>query len=302
MGVHDFFKIATSAGTIADAGVEFTLEQLEGERLAVDASYITYNAILAFQAINTLSDASGRPTGHISTILSKVIQMDRAGIDQLWIFDSADSNPIKEAERKRRADKRTQAAAAGKSKSAFVLTSEIVNEVKTLLNLLGVAWLEAPPGIEGEQYGAFLSSGPRDQRFCRAMLSGDSDVVMFGGTLLRIIPGKVTKYIEYDHADVLKATELTRNQLVEMGCHMGTDFNDKTPRVGPMTVLKSLKAGKLALTDSQKKAYQYFMQSCSNVKIDIKQEDYNLERLLEFLKERDFQVETQRKRLANYRQ
>ena len=81
---------------------------------------------------------------------------------------------------------------------------------------------------------------------------------------------------------------------------MGTDFNDKVPRIGPATVLKKVKFG-LTLTDEYLKssnfmeAKSYFQQMMNNehmfsLKPEYKSNAKDIEKLKQFLLDRDFNV------------
>ena len=85
-----------------------------GERIAIDAFWKIYQAILGLKTTETLTDQNGNPTAHIQILLSNIIQMHRSGIKQIWVFDFCDleekmnqhHNPAKQGEIEKRKQRR----------------------------------------------------------------------------------------------------------------------------------------------------------------------------------------------------
>ena len=307
MGVKNLFKItihnpqSTENGkTIAELGRETTLAKLKGKRVCVDASGMIYQAILAMKRINSLTDSKGRTTAHINTIKNKVLMIKKAGIEQIWIFDSPAPNPIKEAELKKR---RERAFASKDPKVQFRMSGEHVNDIKQLLEMMGIAWIQAPDGLEAEQYGAWMTTG--DQPFCDYMLSADSDVLAFGGNLLRPVSKKSatgkssrTVYHIYEQDTLLEDTGLSRDDFLKMCVFMGTDFNPK-PR-GPSTKTIMSKVDTLDPTPELEAVIKYFKE---RTQYDVstlltKFSKPNKTGLLKFLKDRGFNEERIKKEIA----
>src|SRR5271170_3272359 len=100
MGIFQFFQIIVPGGKYKDTPLgglarDITFAKLKGIRVCVDAPNIIYSAILGMAHIDALTDAEGKTTSHINTIFAKILQLDAAGIKQIWIFDSPTPNPIK---------------------------------------------------------------------------------------------------------------------------------------------------------------------------------------------------------------
>ena len=83
-----------------DDGLEKTLPQnkLCGKIIAIDTNYIIARAFLSGVS---LSDSSGNPTQHISTIYNNILELKNLGSFPLFIFDT--KSPI---EKKEEQDKR----------------------------------------------------------------------------------------------------------------------------------------------------------------------------------------------------
>ncbi len=306
MGITNLFKVknqntkSTYYGqTIGDLGRVVELKELKGDRVGLDTSYIIYSAILAMQFVSSLTDSQGRPTSHILTILNKVMQMKTLGVNQVWIFDSPKVNPLKLNELAERSKKR---AASTNEKVQFKMTSEHIEDIKTLFRHMGVLYIIAPDGIEAEQYGAMLTIGQPSERFCKYIISGDTDVLLFGGNLLRPVAKKANKdgksgYIAFEIADVLTELNITREKFVTMGLALGSDFADKTAGAGPSNVHTKIKTNKIVLTPEQEAAYNYFMQPVEMSEAHLVENTYDKEALLAFLVERGFKRERYEEKL-----
>lgn len=312
MGAKDFFKIKYNGKTITVIGREITLKKLKGSFVCIDASLMIYTTVLAIEKMQGLTDESGNITAHINIIFQKIIQLTEAGIAQLWIFDSPTANHMKTVALKRREARRKTAETAEiteeqRQKRQYKLNETHVNEIKDLLNYMGIRWIEAPAGIEAEQYGAFLTRGEPDSRFCKYMITTDSDLLLFGGNMLRIGSVKTgkskrTAYFEFELQDILNEIDVTYDELVKAGVVLGTDFNDKTPGIGPATVISKVKNDKVYYTPAQLEAINYFK---SNIGEEVAASDihvniYDRNKVIEFLKSRSFSVERVNKRLDVY--
>jgi hypothetical protein len=297
MGIKNLLKVKVKNAksdygdqTIGDMGRIVELRSLVGERVCVDTSYIIYSSILAMQFVSSLTDSEGRTTSHILTILNKVLQMKLLGVNQVWIFDSPKVNPLKKAELADRAKKR---AASTNEKVKFKMTSEHVADIQKLLGLMGVLYIVAPDGIEAEQYGALLTIGEPSERYCKYMISGDTDVLLFGGNLLRPVSKKSSSdgkaaYIAFEVEDILREMDLDRDRFVKMGLALGSDFAEKTPGLGPANVHTKARYNKIPLTPEQELAYDYFMQPVEMSEAHLVENTYDREGLLTFLAERGF--------------
>ena len=306
MGVKKFFEIIIKnvlsnyeGKKLADLGEDVTLANLEGERVCVDASTMIYQALLALQFVTSLTDSSGKPTGHLNTIFAKVLMLKVAKVDQVWVFDSPNPNKLKKDELKKRAAKRAKAT---DDKRAFKMTSEHVKDIQELLKAMGIFYIVAPDGVEAEQYGAILTQG--DDPFCKYMMSGDSDVLMFGGNLLRPMTkksasgkSKKTVYATYDLNTILNELGVTREQLSTMGVAMGCDFAPKTVRIGPASVHNALKNGKLTMTTEQQAAHDYFMSEIEMSAADLVKSTFDKKELVNMLVKRGFNADRITKRI-----
>lgn len=240
------------------------LETFSSKIIAIDA----YNAIYQFLAIirgpdgMQLSDSEGKITSHLSGLLYRNINFLALGIKPVYVFDGKPPS-LKSAEIERRRQikkdatiKYEKAISEGKMDDARKYAQQttsmrdgMVEDSKILLDLFGIPHIDAPS--EGEATAAHLTN--TGQAYASA--SQDFDSILFGTKRLvrnftnsgrRKIPNRNT-YIEIEpeiieYQKTLDALELSREELVDVGILIGTDFNpDGFDRIGPKTALKMIK-------------------------------------------------------------
>lgn len=315
MGVKNFFKIKFINKTdeteqiIDELGEEVNLKKFANEKICIDASLIIYQSILSAERINSLTDAEGDTTVHINTIFNKIIQLKQAGIIQIWIFDSPFPNDIKKKELEKRKEKRDNAT---NEKIGYKLNKKHIDDIQFLLTNLGIMYIVSPPGIEAEQYGSYLTKGEINERFCKYMITGDSDVLFFGGNLLRIVSTKTAKgkskktiYKAFELNDILNDMNLNMKEFLKMGVTMGTDFNEKVPGIGPATVVKKIKKDVVYMTPAMESAIKYYESDISE-KISNSDEThivdgkYDRTKITEFLVSKKFNKERVETRLNDF--
>ena len=245
------------------------LESFTNKIVAIDA----YNAIYQFLAIIRgpeglhLTDTQGRVTSHITGLLYRNINFLSLGIKPVYVFDGKPPS-LKSAEIEHRKQikkdatvKYERAVSEGKMEDARKFAQQttsmkdgMVEDSKHLLDLFGIPYIQAPS--EGEATAALLTTtGHAD-----VAASQDFDSILFGARKLvrnftnsgrRKLPNRNT-YIEIepeiiDYRKNLEALGITREQLIDVGILIGTDFNpDGFERIGPKTAIKMIKEyGKL---------------------------------------------------------
>jgi flap endonuclease-1 len=241
-----------------------TLEAFSNKVIAIDA----YNAIYQFLASIRgpdglqLSDSEGRITSHLSGLLYRNVNFLSLGIKPVYVFDGKPPS-LKTAEIERRKQikmdatiKYEKAIAEGNMEDARKYAQQttsmkdgMVKESKQLLKCFGIPYIEAPS--EGEATAAHLTN----TGVAYASASQDFDSILCGAKRLvrnftnsgrRKIPNK-NSYIDIvpeiiETQKTLDFLEITREELIDVGILIGTDFNPNGfERVGPKTALKMIK-------------------------------------------------------------
>jgi flap endonuclease-1 len=240
------------------------LEDLGGKIIAIDA----YNAIYQFLSIirqpdgTPLKDSTGKITSHLSGLFYRTSNLVEMGIKPIYVFDGIPP-ALKSAEIERRKQVKVEAvasyakaAASGDTAKMRTFASRATSmkdymrdDSKKLLDLMGVPWVQAPS--EGEAQAAYMTK-KGDADYCA---SQDYDSLLFGAPkLLRNVTisgtrkraGTKTRVEVVPEVIELSKTlgqcKLTREQLIDVGILIGTDFNpDGIKGLGPKTALKLIK-------------------------------------------------------------
>ncbi len=241
-------------------------EELNGKSVAIDA----YNVLFQFLSIirqadgTPLMDSKGNITSHLSGLFYRTLDMLDYGIKPIYVFDGIPSilkQKTTMARIKRREDaykawqeaKETGDVEAMRThaQASTRITKEIVASSKTLLDYMGIGYINAPS--EGEAQASYMSK----RGLVYAAGSQDYDTMLFGSKYVvrnltfsgkRKLPGK-NIYINVDPEimsfdDTLKSLEISHKQLIWLGILLGTDFNQGIKGAGPKTALKMAKAAK----------------------------------------------------------
>ncbi|MEZ0393486.1 MAG: flap endonuclease-1 [Desulfurococcaceae archaeon] len=259
MGVNLKDLIPDDAKVVID-----DLRALKGKVIAIDGYNALYQFLTAIRQPDgtPLMDAQGRVTSHLSGLFYRTVNLVEEGIKPAYVFDGKPPElKAKEIERRRKlkeeAEKKYEAASeAGDLEAArryammaSKLTDEMVNEAKRLLDAMGIPWVQAP--AEGEAQAAFMAM--RGDAWAAA--SQDYDSLLFGSPRLvrnltisgkRKLPRK-DAYVEIkpevlELDKVLTRLGISREQLVDVGILLGTDYNpDGFEGIGPKTALSLVK-------------------------------------------------------------
>ena len=238
-----------------------SLDDFSGKTFAVDA----YNALYQFLAIirgptgEPLMDRQSRVTSHLSGLLYRTTNLAERGIRLVYVFDGKPPS-LKETEIKRRqvirVEARTKyesALSTGKYEEAkryaqatSSLKDLMIEDSHRLLRSLGVPMVQAPS--EGEAQAAHMAA----KGDVWGAVSQDYDALLFGAPKLvrnLAISGKRKLPMQQAFVQVepelvelsstLQMLHLSREELVDLGILIGTDFNPEGFKgIGPKTALK----------------------------------------------------------------
>jgi len=244
---------------------EIKFGDLKNKSVAIDA----HNSLYQFLAIirqpdgTPLMDSHGRITSHLSGLLYRTANLVEEGIKPVYVFDGKPL-PLKIKTIEARIEIRTRAEeewkkalaegdlerARMKAQQALRLTDVMIAEAKRLLEYMGVPYVQAPDGCEGEAQASYMAR----KGDVWASASQDYDSLLFGSPNLvrnltitgrRKLPRK-NVYVEVKPERIsleenLKNLGITREQLIDIGILVGTDFNDGVKGIGPKKALKLIR-------------------------------------------------------------
>jgi flap endonuclease-1 len=305
---------------------EISLDFLSGKKVGIDSYNMLYQFLASIRGADglPLADSHGNVTSHLTGLFYRTINLVDLGVKPVFVFDGVPSKLKSETLRKRRevrtdAEKKSSLAlkegnmgdAQKFGSRALRLTPQMVSEAKDLLFYLGIPIVEAPQ--EGEAQASVMVQ--RGELF--GAVSQDFDCLLFGATNLfrnvgvtgkRKVAGK-NFYVEVkpQHVELestLNELRIDRKKLIWLGMLVGTDFNEKFPKVGPKTALKLvqnnasfediLKETKHEIDFDYKEIEDLFLNpvSCSVQQNKLEQREVDKEKLIEFLcEEHDFSKE-----------
>lgn len=233
---------------------------------AIDASNALYQFLTIIRQPDgtPLMDHRGRVTSHLSGILFRMATFLDKAIKPVFVFDGKPTD-LKQATIEERRKLRTEAGERWKealargdeeeaykqARSSTRVDAAVIETSKELLQLLGIPFVQAPG--EGEAQAAHMAA-KGDVRY---VVSQDYDTLLFGAPTLvrnltvsgkRKIRGRTVTVVpeRIVLAEVLSGLSVTREQLIQIGILVGTDFNDGVDGVGAKTGLKIVRNGEFA--------------------------------------------------------
>ncbi|HIH32791.1 MAG TPA: flap endonuclease-1 [Candidatus Diapherotrites archaeon] len=300
------------------------LDFLAGKTVGVDSYNIIYQFLSSIRGSDgtPLMDSEGNVTSHLTGILYRTANLFEKGIKPVFVFDGK-PHKLKAETIKKRHEIRTEAIAKHEKalkegdleqarkfgSRALKLTEPMLKDARELIQALGFPIVEAP--MEGEaQISVMCSNG-----VLYGAASQDYDCLLFGApkvfrniavTGKRKVPGK-NYYVDIspefiDLKKNLEALGISRQKLVWLGILIGTDFNEKFPRIGPKTALKLVKESgsfesvcekaKFRPEFDYKEVEEIFLKPQASEEFKIEFKAPNSEKVLEFLCEKhDFSRE-----------
>lgn len=240
---------------------EIELDELTNSIIAIDAHNTLYQFLSIIRQPNgtPLMDSQGRITSHLSGLIYRTTNLMEIGIKPIFVFDGKPPefklSTLEERSliKKKAEEAWMEAKAYGiegfkYAQATSRLTQEMIGEAKTLLKYMGIPIVQAPS--EGEAQASFIVLNG-DAHFTA---SQDYDSLLFGSPKLvrnltitgkRKLPSK-NIYIDVkperiELQKVLKQLEITREQLIEIGILIGTDYNQGIKGIGPKKALKLIK-------------------------------------------------------------
>lgn len=242
---------------------QISFKDLHDRIIVIDA----YNVLHQFLATirqrdgTALKNAEGKITSHLSGLFYRSANLIQNRIKPVYVFDGKPhqlkQQTIDERNRRRlqaekdwkeAIEKGDTAKARIKAQQTSRVTDEIVDQSKTLLEIMGVPFVQAPE--EGEAQASYMVR----KGDAYAVGSQDFDCLLIGSPILirnltsaskRKLPGKKAYTKVHPERIYLNQTldklEISQKQLVDMAILMGTDFNPGIKGIGPKKSLKLIK-------------------------------------------------------------
>ncbi|XP_068249593.1 flap endonuclease 1 [Palaemon carinicauda] len=251
MGILGLSKLI--ADVAPSAVKENEIKNYFGRKVAVDASMSLYQFLVAVrQEGNMLMTADGETTSHLMGFFYRTIRMVDNGIKPVYVFDGKPPTMkggelAKRAERREEAQKSLEKAEeAGNvedidkfSRRLVKVTKQHSEDVKVLLKLMGIPYVDAP--CEAEAQCAALAKAGK----VYGVATEDMDALTFGTPILlrhmtfseaRKMPIK-----EFHLERVLKELELTQEEFIDMCILLGCDYCDSIKGIGPKRAIELIR-------------------------------------------------------------
>lgn len=230
------------------------MKSLFGRKIAIDASMCLYQFLIAVrqQDGNMLTNDDGETTSHLMGFFYRTIRMVSHGIKPCYVFDGKPP-VLKGGELEKRLKRREEAEKQAEEmketgtveelqkfeRRTVRVTKQQNEEVKVLLKLMGIPFVEAP--CEAESQCAELSKSGK----VYGAASEDMDTLCYSPThFLRNVTAaeaRKLKVEDYDIKKVLEGFEMDINTFVDLCILLGCDYCETIKGIGPVTALKLIK-------------------------------------------------------------
>lgn len=228
------------------------LHHLTGKKVAIDASIFMYKMLITMRTSNQayLTSNNGKVVSHITGIFYKTANYLALNITPIYVFDgkppSNKGDTIKARQDRVATSKLAMEQATSEEdknnleKQTIRLTKEHVYDIKQLLELMGVSYVQAHG--EAEAYASEMCrKGMVDY-----VVTEDMDTLAFGcPRMIRTCLDKSIKRKDIisiiDLDVVLQGFELTYDEFVDLCILCGCDYCENIPRVGNKTAYTLIK-------------------------------------------------------------
>jgi flap endonuclease-1 len=226
-----------------DAIQTTNLHKLTGKKVAIDASLFMYKMLINMRTSNQayLTSNEGKIVSHITGIFYKTANYLAVNIIPIYVFDgkppSNKSKVIKQRHNKVIAAKAAMESATTEEeqnnleKKTIRLTKEHVDDIKQLLDLMGVSYVQA--NGEAEAYASEMCR----QGMVDYVVTEDMDTLAFGcPKMIRTCLDRSIKRPDIisilDLEEVMKGFSMNYEQFVDLCILCGCDYCSNIPRIG----------------------------------------------------------------------
>lgn len=254
MGILSLTKLL--ADVAPQALKENELKTYFGRKVAIDASMCLYQFLIAVRAEGAqLTSSDGETTSHLLGTFHRTIRLIENGIKPVYVFDGKPpemksgelgKRQEKRVEAQKALDKATEAGDAAEidkfNRRLVKVTKQHALEVKELLKIMGVPYIDAPCEAEA-QCAAMVKAG-----VVYATATEDMDALTFGSkVLLRHLTFSEARKmpIQEIHLDkVLEGLELKQEEFIDLCILLGCDYTDSIRGIGPKRAIELIQKHK----------------------------------------------------------
>lgn len=246
MGIKNLMSLLKSKA--AKSITNCDLSKYSGKTIARDASIGIYAFLIATnfgKNSKTLQDSEGNPTAHLIGILNNTLLYRAYKITPIWVFDGKppEIKSFTLEKRKESRDANTILLEQTEDKEminkyaarSITLTPQVIKDAKKVIELLGIAYVEAKSEAEAECTN-LTKKGIAD-----AVFSEDMDSLAFGaGSLVRGNTELTVVKLEM----VLSLLGLNFAEFVDLCLLLGCDYTSTIKGIGQVNALRLIKKHK----------------------------------------------------------
>tara|TARA_Y100000768_G_scaffold386213_1_gene374063 strand:+ start:774 stop:1745 length:972 start_codon:yes stop_codon:yes gene_type:complete len=242
MGIKNFNNILKEY--VSTEIKEYNLNHYSNKIIAIDTSLILYKYVSAMRnSGKDLTDKNNNSTSHIFAILQNINLFISKKVKPLYVFDGPapeikkitldKRKRIKETAKEKQKECKSKEEEIKYFKRSLVITKQQYNEVKLVLTILGIPYIQA----DGEA-DVICSYLVRD-KIAYAAYSEDMDFLTFGCPILLKKQG--TKIQEIKLEPILKDLKLSYNSFINLTILLGCDYASTIKGIGYKTAYKLIK-------------------------------------------------------------
>ena len=301
MGVKNFIKIIKKYAPDSISYKKIT--DYQGQTLGIDANLMIYKLVFAIRKNGYDIKNNGIKVTHLHSMLQRLIGFKNYNITPVFVFDgfypNIKTNTMEKRKkfRKEMEKKYNQAITQDEKKKYFYIKSAIkleeINQVKKLISYFNYTIIDAKE--EADTQLVYLSKN----NLINGIITDDLDILLFGGNLLlkNFTIDKKKNIQEINLKKLLKQSNLSQKQLIDIGILLGCDYCEDIKGIGPITSYKLIKEQKsinnlisknmINLEFDNKEAKKYFKNPPVKMidKNNIKKLNIDYSGLLKFLEE-----------------
>ena len=294
MGIKNLMKLIKDKSP--NAITELDTSQFKNKKIAIDTSIILYQSVIAIKSKSNLVGPTGNSTSHILGILLKTLYYLKINIIPVHIFDGKPPelkmkvledrfkirqnaiDKLIEIDDKEKDDK-DELSDIDKLrliKQSISISQEEMSEVKEIVKLLGVPYIEAPQ--EADSQCAYLSRN----NLVDYVASEDMDILTFG--CKNLLKGFMKRnMVNINLEMILSEMEINMDQFIDLCILLGCDYTDSIDGVGlkkAYELIKKYKNIEMIIT-KEKKIAQGIYKLPNNFRYDESREYFNNPRHIE---------------------